>query len=176
MKALTLHQPWASLVACGRKKHETRSWPPPSTSIGTEIAIHAGKKPMVRLHSNIQLLKNANLTEEGLRDTYGCIIATAYLCGAFRVAALKEHSVTGQPVAIVQPGSEMGIFDSYYYGGEKAVTGDDKGNWETGRWIWCFRGCYTPPLTEDYVPCRGLQKLWNVPPDAERAVETWVPF
>lgn len=26
MKALTLHQPWASLVAVGAKKIETRSW------------------------------------------------------------------------------------------------------------------------------------------------------
>jgi hypothetical protein len=27
MKALTLHQPWATLVALGAKQIETRSWP-----------------------------------------------------------------------------------------------------------------------------------------------------
>ena len=42
MKALTLHQPWASLIACGAKRIETRSWPPPKSLIGKRIAIHAG--------------------------------------------------------------------------------------------------------------------------------------
>lgn len=39
MKAITLHQPWASLVAWGEKKYETRSW---GTAYRGEIAIHAG--------------------------------------------------------------------------------------------------------------------------------------
>lgn len=39
MKALTLHQPWASLVAFGVKSIETRSW---STSYRGPLAIHAG--------------------------------------------------------------------------------------------------------------------------------------
>ena len=41
MKAITLHQPWASLVAVGAKTVETRSWKPPC--IGERIAIQAGK-------------------------------------------------------------------------------------------------------------------------------------
>lgn len=40
MKALTLHQPWASLVAEGVKTIETRSW---STKYRGQLAIHAGK-------------------------------------------------------------------------------------------------------------------------------------
>lgn len=40
MKALTLKQPWASLVACGAKRVETRSW---STGYRGPIAIHASK-------------------------------------------------------------------------------------------------------------------------------------
>ena len=39
MKALTLYQPWATLVAIGAKKIETRSWP---TKYRGTIAIHAG--------------------------------------------------------------------------------------------------------------------------------------
>ena len=38
MKALTILQPWASLIACGAKMIETRSW---STAYRGEIAIHA---------------------------------------------------------------------------------------------------------------------------------------
>lgn len=40
MKTLSLTQPWASLVAVGAKKLETRSW---STSYRGQLAIHAAK-------------------------------------------------------------------------------------------------------------------------------------
>ena len=40
MKAITLHQPWATLIALGLKTMETRSW---STKYRGPIAIHAGK-------------------------------------------------------------------------------------------------------------------------------------
>ena len=41
MKALSLTQPWAQLMADGRKKIETRSWRPPTSMINQPIAIHA---------------------------------------------------------------------------------------------------------------------------------------
>lgn len=44
MKALTLHQPWATLIALGVKSIETRSWRAPASLIGQRIAIHAGAK------------------------------------------------------------------------------------------------------------------------------------
>lgn len=44
MKALSLWQPWASLMADGRKKIETRHWRPPAWLIGQELAIHATVK------------------------------------------------------------------------------------------------------------------------------------
>lgn len=40
MKAITLTQPWATLVAIGAKKFETRSW---QTSYRGPLAIHAAK-------------------------------------------------------------------------------------------------------------------------------------
>lgn len=39
MKVLTIREPWASLVGCGVKIIETRSWP---TSYRGELYIHAG--------------------------------------------------------------------------------------------------------------------------------------
>lgn len=39
MKALTIRQPWASLIAVGAKSIETRSWP---TKYRGELLIHAG--------------------------------------------------------------------------------------------------------------------------------------
>jgi hypothetical protein len=43
MKALSLWQPWATLVAIGAKRVETRHWPAPHWLIGQRIAIHATK-------------------------------------------------------------------------------------------------------------------------------------
>ena len=44
LRALTLHQPWASLIAEGHKMYETRSWPAPFDAVGHDIIIHAGKR------------------------------------------------------------------------------------------------------------------------------------
>ena len=44
MKAKTLYQPFATLIAEGLKTIETRSKPPPRSLIGHRIAIHAGKR------------------------------------------------------------------------------------------------------------------------------------
>lgn len=43
MKALSLWQPWGSLVMDGRKQIETRHWPAPRWLVGKELAIHATK-------------------------------------------------------------------------------------------------------------------------------------
>lgn len=42
MKALTIWQPWASLLTGRKKLYETRSW---STAYTGDIAIHAAKRP-----------------------------------------------------------------------------------------------------------------------------------
>lgn len=44
MKALTIWQPWASLIIAGAKPWEWRGWEPPASIIGQRIVIHAGKR------------------------------------------------------------------------------------------------------------------------------------
>lgn len=46
MKVLSLHQPWASLVALGVKTIETRSWRAPASLIGERFAVHAATTPL----------------------------------------------------------------------------------------------------------------------------------
>ena len=41
--AITLRQPWASLIALGIKTVATRSWPAPARLVGSRLAVHAGK-------------------------------------------------------------------------------------------------------------------------------------
>jgi activating signal cointegrator 1 len=43
MKAITLHQPWASLWLTTAKVHETRTW---ATNHRGELAVHASKRPV----------------------------------------------------------------------------------------------------------------------------------
>lgn len=43
MPVLSLWQPWASAIALGVKRFETRSWPPPDWLNGVRIAIHAAR-------------------------------------------------------------------------------------------------------------------------------------
>ena len=48
IRAIALHQPWASLIFSGDKHHETRAWPCPAHVVGTRIAICAAKKLTLR--------------------------------------------------------------------------------------------------------------------------------
>ena len=42
LPAITLWQPWASLLIYGPKQHETRSWRMPPSIAGRDVLIHAG--------------------------------------------------------------------------------------------------------------------------------------
>lgn len=64
MKAVTISQPYASLIASGKKWVENRTWP---TNYRGEIAIHAGK--------GLQYLDK----EELLLYPHGCVIAVGKL-------------------------------------------------------------------------------------------------
>jgi hypothetical protein len=46
--ALTIWQPWASLIAIGAKPYEFRKWAAPAFAIGERIVIHAGARPVKR--------------------------------------------------------------------------------------------------------------------------------
>ena len=93
MKALTLYQPWASLIAHGVKTIETRSWAPPRRLIGQRIAIHAGRKREVSrnlhpetLHAVLDLFGNG----WGDRIPLGAIVATALLTDV-RQTGFQRH-------------------------------------------------------------------------------------
>lgn len=57
MKAITVWQPWATLLATGQKHNETRSW---KTSYRGEILIHAAKTDHsgILLHIPMEELKH----------------------------------------------------------------------------------------------------------------------
>jgi len=76
MKAISLTQPWGSLVAVGLKQFETRSW---CTTYRGPIAIHAAKKltwEAVELGVKLQTEGVIDFLENLPR---GCVIAVAVL-------------------------------------------------------------------------------------------------
>jgi len=75
MKALTISQPWASLIASGEKFVENRTW---RTNYRGTLAIHAGL--------GSKYLKNKELAEY---ET-GAIVAVAWLSACFNLSISKS--------------------------------------------------------------------------------------
>ncbi len=75
MLALTIWQPWATLIALGHKDIENRDWAPPRHLIGHRFAIHAGKTVEPGIAEDFPELL------EGKPLPRGAIIATAELRG-----------------------------------------------------------------------------------------------
>lgn len=90
MKALTLYQPWASLIAHGHKAIETRSW---YTYYRGEIAIHAGLK-FTKAMQGICLLQpfRSALESSGIHSVHdmplGCVVCTCKIVGCKPVAEI----------------------------------------------------------------------------------------
>ena len=107
MRAITLHQPWASLIALGHKTTETRSWPAPKTLVGSRIAIHAAKRRSRRNKWNDRVVEAMACVDLPL----GVIVATARVDGCVRVlsngfARLSEPADPGKVWVVDRFGQE----------------------------------------------------------------------
>lgn len=105
MKALTLTQPWATLVAIGAKRIETRSW---STSYRGPIAIHAAK----------------GFPREDRQECFRSPFREALLGGQIRTVALLPR---GAVVATARLVDVLPIVGSQLPRGVKCVGLDDEG-------------------------------------------------
>ena len=86
MKALSLTQPWASLVALGHKRIETRSW---STRYRGVIAIHASRGFPMPARDIAATIRFEGVVELPLSLPLGAIIATARLVDVRRTEAVR---------------------------------------------------------------------------------------
>jgi hypothetical protein len=158
MKALSLTQPWAQLVAIGAKKVETRGW---QTAYRGWLAIHAtiSVPPAARKLCLTEPFGNA-LTAGGIPGAVwtdgqvrgadhralplGAIVAVANLhrCGEIRRTPDGQVIVHGQGLPITDE--------------RELVFGD----YTPGRYGWVLTN--VQPLREP-IPCRGALGLWDVP-------------
>lgn len=132
MKAITLTQPFASLVAIGAKRIETRSW---ATEFRGPLAIHAAKSfpKWARMTCCWEPFRSA-LAQAGITDPgqlpVGAVIA---VCTLVRLQRIKPQELPEEP--------------------ERSF-----GDYRPGRYAWILRDVkpVTPP-----VPARGALGLWE---------------
>lgn len=133
IKALTLWQPWATLVMGGFKTYETRSWFAFDEGL---IAIHAAKQ------------------EPSAARAWG-YTEPAYSClqelGFYNLAYLPRGAVLGA-VKI------NGILRAETVAGRISAQEAAFGDFAEGRWAWRISNIRPFPVA---VPARGRKKLWD---------------
>lgn len=152
MKAITVWQPWATLIAIRAKPYEFRGWMPPRAFIGQRIAIHAGARPVRRSEIQTLLHQLDNPSAFGIP----CLIngfARPLLSELFKdpTAVPLSHvvctAILGEPKSGADCAREFG-----------PDHGNDSDREGTFNWGW--------PLTDVLplappIPYRGAQGFWN---------------
>lgn len=166
MKAITIREPWAALIATGHKHYETRSWP---TSYRGPIAIHAGKQLDKAFKDELvaEQLKMCGITPETVKELpLGAVIATAELVNVWHIV---HHPGTDVDVAKHIPiGAESMStdrrapdFGDYFVPTEKEMA---LGFWVPGNYAWELRNV---KLLPEPIPAKGKQGLWEWFPETE---------
>jgi activating signal cointegrator 1 len=148
MLVITLHQPWASLIALNLKKHETRTW---ATHHRGLLAIHAGKKKVSEegldiWHQALSLGK-LDISDSPENLPLGKIVCVVKLSNCF----LMHHQETKNCIDI------NGISEL-----ERLV-----GNWQIGRYAWELSNLIS---ISEPVPWTGKQGLTTLDRDVEDQV------
>lgn len=138
MKALTIWQPWATLLARGPKRYETRSW---RTSYTGLLAIHSAKREPrdgEYLQGGVQrALEKINRDNPlSVPLPLGTVLAVADLTGCTRITPSFRAQVETL---------------------ERRI-----GDWRQGRYAWGLDVLWTP---EEPIPARGQQRLWEWEPE-----------
>lgn len=98
IKCISLWQPWASLIVWGHKTIETRSWPAPSTILGTRIGIHAAMTTQgIKLADELGLLRHCGM--ERAKLPLGALVATCVVD-----ASVPTEKLCGDPYGDFRPG------------------------------------------------------------------------
>lgn len=147
MKAITILQPWASLIPAGAKTIETRSW---STKYRGPIAIHAGKVEDIVAYNNLfpliePLEKSGKLPIFPNRRPTGKVIAIADLIDCLKVT----DWAIGDGLRVISATLENG----------QIITGNELefGDYAPGRYAWRLANVQQI----NPIPAKGKQRLWE---------------
>jgi len=153
MKALTIWQPWASLIMIGAKPYEFRSWAPPGWMIGRRMVIHAAARK-VRPEEVVELLQRLG----GALGPTPCLKADIAVPFLERLLDEPERLPLSHGLGCVTVGAgKRGDLCAAEFGDHAGNDSDRPG---TFNWGW-------PMLDikhfEPAVQCKGWQRLWNWP-------------
>lgn len=151
MKAITLHQPRASLIAMGLKTVETFGWEPPRWLHGQRMAIHAGRRQVAR--KDLRLLdrfKHRDMPRTFMVP-YGAMVATARLVTVFRVG---ETTPDGMFVLCDRNSHYPELCPSSWH----VASVDGMTDFTPGRYCWVFDRI---ELLDPPVEIAGHQGLWE---------------
>lgn len=143
MKALTLTQPWASLVACGAKTIETRSWRTPYRG---PVAIHAAKGFPADAKDFSRCIRLSVLFGPHYEYPLGVIVATARIVACIPTRELPET----RRIIEVDPAARCTSFP---------FTDQERmfGNYDPGRWAWLLADI----VATQHIPAKGALGLWE---------------
>jgi hypothetical protein len=150
MKAITIWQPWATLIMIGAKPYEFRSWKPPASAIGEPMAIHAGARPMKAAElRNLRLKVNSGYCyQTGLRRN----VALPFL------QKLIDQEITlpfGHVLGTVRLGEPCRANQVMHEFGGRMANDSDRD--EHFNWAWPMLDIH--PIAP--IPARGFQGLWE---------------
>lgn len=154
MKALTLWQPWASLVIEGCKPFEFRGWRAPQSIIGQRIVIHAAARKIE--HGEVFFLLN-DLEAGGINAAETCLrpidqAIEVLRRGSWPLGSGLGTAIVGQPRNGIEIAEEFGV-----------PRANDSDRDQHANWGWPMLEIERWP---EPVPVRGAQGLWNWPTPA----------
>jgi hypothetical protein len=138
MKVISIMQPWATLVAMGEKRFETRSW---RTKYRGKLAIHASlkiEKAVCRYEPFQSVLEKHGYTERTLPS--GVILAIGKLADCFQVIGNKGDSAKLDEGQVIE-GREYSF-----------------GNFSEGRYAWEVTDVHA---LDTPIPAKGKLGLWE---------------
>jgi hypothetical protein len=157
MKALSLWQPWASLIAVGAKRIETRGW---ATKYRGPIAIHAALRPLwfddlaegVRRELTLERFGAPVAGLPGARAVdfpFGAVVAVGTLANVWPITVSRAGDVRLEMrggALLNVPAPEIPL-----------------GQYENGRYGWTLTDVRALPAP---IHARGRQGLWDwTPPE-----------
>jgi hypothetical protein len=179
VKVLSLHQPWASLIALGVKTIETRSWRCPPALIGQRIAIHAAKRlapggtvvgdwhvdyDRTAVHGSMfRVDEGGRMGIAGEWLPLGAIVCTAVIAECLPMADRCSDTLAHvcmppvvrllKHVALTSPvagETEWDVTDQLPYG-----------DFAPGRWAWMLRDVQPLWPSEPFRGGQGLSRSWD---------------
>jgi hypothetical protein len=145
MKALTIWQPWASLIIAGAKPWEWRGWRAPRWLVGQRIVIHAGQRAPKR-EEILDIMAQLRDGDSSLVAAIATPLLERVALGAWPRACGLGTALVGEPISAID------------WARQHLGPGFDSDRIDHHKFAW--------PLTaierfEPVIPASGKQGLWD---------------